>query len=1056
MIQPKNFFLLRQPTYSINTLFQFYNRLAGEELSKHTGRNGEFIATSLSDLLRQHYNDPVAQQAIFVASPALYERFQRWLSGDILPEQDKLLITLHKYLIRMCSRPTPYGLFAGCTVGHFGEHTQFRAGTATTLRTHTRMDMDCLLAICQWLSSQPIIRTQLRLFPNSSLYPIGSSLRYIEQQFDNKQRSYFISVAEAELHLTTVLEAARTGATIQELATTLTTLNIDQREAVSFVEQLIEGQLLSFEIEPTVTGLHYLNRLTERMASLTGTIEITEQLRQLQASLQQPDRLLAYSQVQEWFANHSIRLPSADIVQADAFFDNPTLQLSRHALQLVQRDLEKLLVLNQSNDSPDLDEFKRRFYNRYEDEEVPLALVIDAESGIGYGSGSTFGVGYAPLIDDLTFVTSPVAQTTTWDWWQTLVMDKYTQALRTNRTAGAIHEIVLTEDDLTYISSQAITPSVPDSFYAFGTLLASSAKAVDEGDFQFNLVACKGPSAINLLSRFGEGNEPLAQQIKQCALAEENYHPDVIIAEIVHLPENRVGNILIRPTTHQYEIPYMGQSSVEPDYQIPLTDLLVSVHYDETAQGRIILRSKRLNKRIIPRLSNAHNFSQGLPIYRFLCDLQAQDSHLNIAWNWGVLRTQTYLPRVRYRNIIVSRATWQLACTDLTPDNPLRLVAQLTAAGLPDQFVIAQGDNELFISMHTPASLALLVQEIRRLTRAGTSGHIKLVEFLSMPDRSPLTNKRHHFTHEVLIPFQNVAAKPFPGLSQSPGVLPQRKFSIGSEWFYLKVYTGEKTSDTLLTETIYPAVKQLLKTQIIDEFFFVRYKDSDAHLRLRFRGNAHLEFYHHVVRVMEKALHEAIQSGIVHSIKVDTYQRELERYGIEHMPLCETLFYYDSLSTLAFIARTGNEFDENLRFAIAIRKIDKLLVGAGLAPDACLNITGELKERFFQEFGGSSELRHQLNEKYRMYRPLMDQALADDFPMAGDLTNWEHLQAELVQKLVRSSPNSQHLYTILSSVIHMLVNRLFPSKQRAYELVLYHCLARHYDSLRARQAVVDA
>ncbi|QDK82390.1 lantibiotic dehydratase [Spirosoma sp. KCTC 42546] len=1040
MVQPKDFFILRQPTYSLDHLLLVYNQLA---------------TTPLSDLLRQHYQDPLAQQAIFVASPALYERFQRWLSGETLPEQDKLLITLHKYLIRMCSRPTPYGLFAGCTVGSFGAQTQLRAGTTTTLQTHTRIDMDCLLAICQWLSNQPIIREQLRLFPNSSLYPIGSSLRYIEQQFDHKQRSYFISVAEAEPHLTAVLEAARTGATIQELATRLTTFNIDQHEAISFVKQLIEGQLLSFELEPTVTGLHYLNRLTARIASLSGTTEITNHLRQLQTCLQQPDRLLAYAQVQAWFTDRGIPLPSADIVQVDAFFDNPALQLGKHALQLLQRDLEKLQVLNQPNKCPDLDEFKRRFYNRYEDEEVPLALAIDAESGLGYGSGSTFGVGYAPLIDDLTFATSPATQATTWDWWQTLVMDKYTQALRTTRTAGAVHEIVLTEDDLTYINSQVITSSVPDSFYVFGTLLASSPNAVDEGDFKFNLLACKGPSAINLLSRFGEGHESLAQRLKQCALAEENHHPDVIIAEIVHLPENRVGNILIRPTTHQYEIPYMGQSSVEPDYQIPLTDLLVSVRYDQTAQGQIILRSRRLNKRIIPRLSNAHNFSQGLPIYRFLCDLQAQDSHLNIAWNWGILRTQTYLPRVRYRNIILSRATWQLACNELTPDNPLRLVAQLTAAGLPDQFVIAQGDNELFISMHTPASLALLAQEIRRLTRADASGHIRLVEFLSMPDRSPLTSKRDHFTHELLIPFKNLAAKSFSGLSQSTGILPQRKFSIGSEWFYLKVYTGEKTSDTLLTETIYPVVQQLLKTHIIDEFFFVRYKDTDSHLRLRFRGNAHLEFYHHVVRVMEKALHEAIESGIVHSIKVDTYQRELERYGLEHMPLCETLFYYDSLSTLAFIARTGNEFDENLRVAIAIRKIDQLLVGAGLAPDACLNILGELKERFFQEFGGSPELRHQLNEKYRTYRPLMDQALADDFPIAGDLTNWEHRQTELVQKLVHSLANSHRLYAILSSVIHMMVNRLFPSKQRAYELVLYHCLARHYDSLRARQKVVD-
>ena len=1029
MIKLSDFFVLRQPTYSLDRLVQFYQQLTTQ---------------SLDNLLRQHYQDPLAQQAIFAASPGLYERFKRWLSGETLPEQDKLLVTLHKYLIRMCSRPTPYGLFAGCTVGGFGEHTQFRAGTPTTLRTHTRADMDCLSTICQWLISQPHIRRQLRLFPNSSLYPVGSSLRYIEQQWENDRRNYFISAVEADQYLTVVLKAAHTGATINELAALLVDYRVEPNEAVIFVEQLIEGQLLSFEIEPTVTGLHYLDRLTERMETLDGATDVVESLYSLKQSLQHTDRLVAYAQIRQWFLDRAIALPSADVVQVDTFFDNPTLRLGDKPIQQLQRDLERLLVLNQPNTCPDLDEFKRRFYNRYEDEEVSLAMALDAEFGIGYGTSSTLGVGYAPLIDDLTFGSAQALQTTTWDWWQTLVMDKYARALHTQQ-----REIVLTDDDLTYIGSKQTTPApIPDSFYVFGTLLASSSKALDEGDFLFNLLACKGPSAINLLTRFAEGNEILAQHIHTCAAAEEAHHPDVIIAEIVHLPENRVGNILIRPTIHQYEIPYMGQSSVAPDFQIALTDLMVSVRNDQ-----IVLRSKRLDRRIIPRLTNAHNFTQGLPIYRFLCDLQTQDAHLNVAWNWGVLKSQAYLPRVRYRNVIVSRATWQLPCNDLTPDNPLRLVAQLTAAGVPDQFVIAQGDNELFISMHTPASLDLVAQEIRRQNHK-KPGFIKLVEFLPLSNQCPLINKRDHFTHELIIPFQNNKAYPLAGLKQEVASLPQRKFSIGSEWFYLKIYTGEKTSDALLVETIYPLVQQLLKTQIIQEFFFIRYRDTDTHLRLRFKGNAHLEFYHHVVRAVEKALHNSVEEGIIYRVQVDTYQRELERYGIEHMALCETLFHYDSLSTLSFMVHTGNDFDENLRVAFAMRKIDRLLVGANLSPDTCRTILAQLKESFFQEFGGESTLRHQLNEKYRLYRSLMDQALADNFSITDHSEEWEYNQAQLLQKMATSLTDQKQLFGVISSLIHMIVNRLFPSKQRAYELVIYHCLTKHYDALRARQALV--
>ncbi|WP_020598134.1 lantibiotic dehydratase [Spirosoma panaciterrae] len=1056
MIQPDDYFILRQPTFPINNLIQFYTQL---------------FSQPIGELLRQHYRHPIAQQAILTASPLLYERMQRWLAGETLPEQEKLYITLHKYLIRMCSRPTPYGLFSGCTIGYFDEHTQWRAGTANTIQTHLRLDTECMLALCRWITLHPVLRDQLLLFPNSSLYPVGTSLRYVEQQVETAkpgtgQRQYFISMTDADRHLSAILEAAHSGATIQELAYVLTRFQIEETEAVEFIEQLIEGQLLSFEIGPTVTGPDYLDRLINRIATLTGTSVIVESLRQLQAFIQQPNRLQAHTSVRAWFTERDIHLPVADLVQVDTFFEHPAPRLGRRVLHQLQRDLEKLLVLNRSAICPDLDEFKRRFYNRYEDEEIPLALAIDAEFGVGYGSGAAFGVGYAPLIDDLTLSTDLAPAHTSWDWWQTLVMDKYTRALRTTRTAGTNDEIVLTDDDLAYIGRhQTSQAPLPDSFYVFGTLVANSPKELDEGNFRFNLLACKGPSAINLMARFGNGHAELAQRMQRSIRAEEAYHPDVIMAEIVHLPENRVGNILHRPTLHQYEIPYMGHASVDTDHQIPLTDLMVSVRNDT-----LILRSKRLDRRVIPRLTNAHNFTQGLPIYRFLCDLQTQDAHLSIGWNWGLLRTQTYLPRVRYRSIILSRATWQIPCRELTPDNPLRLVTELTAAGLPNQFMLVQGDNELFISMHTPASLALLMQEIRRQitahqkanpqnerrATADMPGYIRLIECLSIPEQCPLQDKRDRYTHELLIPFRNKRVQPFAGLNQA--VIPrlQRKFSVGSEWFYLKVYTGEKTSDQLLIDTIYPTVAQLLKTQIIQEFFFVRYKDTDPHLRLRFRGNAHLEFYHQVVRAMEKALHKAVESGVVHRVQVDTYQRELERYSLEQMPLCERLFYYDSLSTLLFLAYMGDTFDENVRLAFAIRKIDRLLTGAGFPIETCHRILESLKERFFQEFGGTPILRHQLAEKYRAYRPLIHQGLSANFLSIPGLSDWEYRQEGLLQQLMQSNVSSYQLHTIIDSLIHMIVNRLFPSKQRAYELVLYYCLAKYYDSVQAQQLTSNA
>src|ERR1041385_3426507 len=61
-------------------------------------------------------------EAIYFASPVLYDEIIKWNSGTI-PEKkkmDKLLYSLHRYLSRMSSRCTPYGLFASCSTAKWG------------------------------------------------------------------------------------------------------------------------------------------------------------------------------------------------------------------------------------------------------------------------------------------------------------------------------------------------------------------------------------------------------------------------------------------------------------------------------------------------------------------------------------------------------------------------------------------------------------------------------------------------------------------------------------------------------------------------------------------------------------------------------------------------------------------------------------------------------------------------------------------------------------------------------------------------------------------------
>src|SRR5262249_2895550 len=158
------------------------------------------------------------------------------------------------------------------------------------------------------------------------------------------------------------------------------------------------------------------------------------------------------------------------------------------------------------------------------------------------------------------------------------------------------------------------------------------------------------PSGATLLGRFCHADPELQREVEAHVRAEEALRPDALFAEIVHLPEGRVGNVLCRPVLREYEIPFLGRSGAPPERQIPLSDLLVSVR-----DGRVRLRSARLDREVIPRMSNAHNFGwRSLGAYRFLCMLQMQAVAGGLMWDWGPLGSVPYLPRVVHGRLVLS------------------------------------------------------------------------------------------------------------------------------------------------------------------------------------------------------------------------------------------------------------------------------------------------------------------------------------------------------------------------------------------------------------------
>src|SRR5437867_99177 len=138
--QPHESFVVRNPLFPVETFFKWK---AGADTNVITSKE------TLRKSLREFYMQPVAQEALYIGSPDLHEQLLLWLENKIEKpdKKEKLELSLTKYMIRMCTRCTPYGLFASCTAGNFFDETRINPiaiglSDKNSLQRFGRLDMD--------------------------------------------------------------------------------------------------------------------------------------------------------------------------------------------------------------------------------------------------------------------------------------------------------------------------------------------------------------------------------------------------------------------------------------------------------------------------------------------------------------------------------------------------------------------------------------------------------------------------------------------------------------------------------------------------------------------------------------------------------------------------------------------------------------------------------------------------------------------------------------------------------------------------------------------------
>ena len=94
--------------------------------------------------------------------------------------REALYLASPQYFLRMAGRPTPFGLFAGCSVGTMSQATEICLLSRDEYRRHTRIDMAYTCLLANALAADPRAREELTYRPNPTLYRAAGRLRYFE------------------------------------------------------------------------------------------------------------------------------------------------------------------------------------------------------------------------------------------------------------------------------------------------------------------------------------------------------------------------------------------------------------------------------------------------------------------------------------------------------------------------------------------------------------------------------------------------------------------------------------------------------------------------------------------------------------------------------------------------------------------------------------------------------------------------------------------------------------------------------------------------------------
>lgn len=885
-----DFYMLRTPLFPI----EFYKDICFEK--------EETFYKAVEDLLKIKE----IREAIKIGSSSLYDSLE--LSNN------KVYSSLVKYLIRMSTRTTPYGLFSGIEVGQFNDFSNIQIEDRKYFKKRTRPDMEWLYSVVNKIEKNKDLVLGISVKKNDLVYKKGNRLEnpYVSNLglMDKKDGDVTTSIRWTKL-LELVLANTQEYIEFGELINIVLEKypNEEEEKVYRYLQNLLSYEYLLSELRPPLTEINPFTYVINKIESLPNGNELTQSLNNIN------DKIKEYNEQEigegiELLSDITTNMAclceeAQNYLQTDMRISLKTNSLNK----CVAKDIEKYCMMLQKIgvrefESESIKTYREEFVEKYGTNiEVRLTELLDEDMGLGSPAG------YVTPMSRRNYPANIPPNK----------LQKIEKVIKNKIVEAKIkhHEnIRLTEEDINkmmegepLLKDEELSPSI--EFNAI--ISAKSCQDIDNGNYTLFIGPNYGASKAG--KTFGRFIDILPED-KQVKIKETVYQREkeviageYVMAEISEvLQYGRGNNVTINSNNVEYEISIATNPSNSKKV-LKMDDIYIGVD-----ENKFYIRSKELGKKLLITYHHMMNHKNGSNIARFLKDI-SYGYYLNLMEVAMMLefKDEEYIPRLMYENTVVLPASWYIKKENFDIDTyenfKESFINWADENRLPRYIYQKEFDNRLMLDLQSPLHQKELYNIIKKSNETIILTETELgnqLDQLIIKDE-----KNNHYCSEIVIPLIRQPVKKEKSKSmiiqslQTQSIIAQnngkvslqdkrRNLFLGDEnWYYYKLYVTDTRTNELIGEFLYDFCEELVQEQLISKYFFLRYSDPKTHIRLRIKAQDNQEYY--VQKRLKELINELSDKGLIYYFQIENYSRELERYGgVEIIDYAEDYFYADS------------------------------------------------------------------------------------------------------------------------------------------------------------------